>query len=399
MRKLLALALLVVLSVSMLYGCGKNDENEKKATKDVKPDYSDTYVFGQDRQNNLYKQSYTSVCESEDGYYYLDKESGFVYVIDKKTHKCQPLCNKSDCLHDKETSSDKKEKCNAFFGYDLCEDLVYYMNNLYYIDCTTVKDDEGEHTVYNFYKSSLDGTNRDKLMTLNNGNVDSFTVHRGFIYYTAEYIGGDCEGMAMYKVPVDGNVDDSKVMLEYYKYEDIFVENIMYYGNSIYLKIYDTLNDRFYFIKYNLENGKWKDLNKSLKTTVTDFVFFNDRIVFADESYTELFDCDLNGENKKKVLDIPKPDKKEDKYYHPYSDGTHLIVATAGLSPVDKFMYYDDGYKLIGEYKMPFAFSPYGMCGSNAFIVNDEDGNLCYIDMTELSHKDKAECIYTFEEE
>ena len=154
-----------------------------------------------------------------------------------------------------------------------------------------------------------------------------------------------------------------------------------------------TVNDYNRTIEY-LDNGKWKDLNKDLKVTVDDFVIFNDKIVFCDDSYTKLYECDLNGNGKKKILNMPKPDVKKEKYYHPHTDGRYLIVTSASASPNDKFMYYDKNYKLVGTYKMPFAFSPYGICGSNAFIYKEDDGSLYYIDMTKLSDKNKAEKVY-----
>ena len=66
----------------------------------------------------------------------------------------------------------------------MCDNIAYYMNNLYYINRRTIKDDEGEHSVYDFYKSSLDGTAKEKLMTLKNDCLYTFTVHRGYIYYS-----------------------------------------------------------------------------------------------------------------------------------------------------------------------------------------------------------------------
>ena len=131
-----------------------------------------------------------------------------------------------------------------------------------------------------------------------------------------------------------------------------------------------------------------------MKVTVDDFVIFNDKIVFCDDSYTKLYECDLNGNGKKKILNMPKSDVKKEKYYHPHTDGRYLIVTSASTSPNDKFMYYDKDYKPVGTYKMPFAFSPYGICGSNAFIYKADDGSLYYIDMTKLSDKNKAEKVY-----
>lgn len=81
MKKILLLFLTFTLVISVFSGCGKNSSKSKKVESN-KINYSDTYVFGQDMQNNLFHQEYNNICESKDSYYYL--ENGFVYIIDKK---------------------------------------------------------------------------------------------------------------------------------------------------------------------------------------------------------------------------------------------------------------------------------------------------------------------------
>lgn len=81
MKRLILLLLILIFATFSLFGCGK-DSSKSKKDKSNKINYSDTYVFGQDMQNNLFNQEYNNICESKDSYYYL--ENGFVYVIDKK---------------------------------------------------------------------------------------------------------------------------------------------------------------------------------------------------------------------------------------------------------------------------------------------------------------------------
>ena len=120
MKRILVVVLMSILSVSILTGCGEK-ANEIS--------YANKYVFGQDSQENcIGTQGVASLAESKDCYYYVNSENSFLYVIDKKTRKCMPLCNKTNCLHDKETSP---KKCNAYISSSSGQ-VIYYDDNLYY---------------------------------------------------------------------------------------------------------------------------------------------------------------------------------------------------------------------------------------------------------------------------
>ena len=113
--------------------CGCRD-NVKKI------DYSDKYVFGQDSQENcIALQGCAVIAESSKSYYYLCEDNKFLYVVDKTSKKCMPLCNKTNCLHDKEATP---ENCNAFLGVT-ADSIIFYNDYLYYSSSKEYTDKDG----------------------------------------------------------------------------------------------------------------------------------------------------------------------------------------------------------------------------------------------------------------
>ena len=99
MKKLIAMLLLPIL---LLAGCNSSSPEE---------DLGDTYQMGIDHQY-FFSPLYTTICESEDSYYWMRGEnSGYLYMKDKKTGETTALCNKPDCLHDKEADDSRESDC------------------------------------------------------------------------------------------------------------------------------------------------------------------------------------------------------------------------------------------------------------------------------------------------
>ena len=76
MNRLLSAIIIAIFFTSAVSGCGNNN---------LKIDNTDKYIFNQDSQENFIRyQSQLYYAESEDSYYYLNTDNGFLYVIDKK---------------------------------------------------------------------------------------------------------------------------------------------------------------------------------------------------------------------------------------------------------------------------------------------------------------------------
>ena len=385
--------MLIALSVS---GCAVKDSI----------DDSDTYIFGQDSQETFMRYQYFQrVAESEDAYYFLSGENQFAYIIDKASHICRPLCNKSNCLHDKETSYAKKQECNAFLGATE-GGLIFYKNHLYYKDYTEITDKDGvRHPTHEIQRLSLDGTKRDAVYSTSEGVIWDFKIHRGYIYFTATMYEGDNfsasgENQSLYRISVDGKGEPEEV-IPLYEYENTNIMDTRYYGNHIFLYIDhftgDEENTDQYLLRYDIETGEQTNISKNLKTnTGSLFTIFNGKIVFANKH--KIYSCDLNGENEQEILDCDEilPGFE---YYTPLTnDGVHIIVSPGDNDRQSDELIIIDSEGKAEVKKMPFAFSAYMGCNEDTFIVfknnTDEEKQTVYI----INKNDfSAEEAYVFE--
>lgn len=400
--------LILCLSIIMV-GCGCNSDK-------LTIDYSDQYVFGQDSQENFIQYlrfSDYSLADSKDSYYYLDEESEFLYVIDKKTHKCQPLCDKSNCLHDKEKNIKKQRECSAYLS--LAQNLIFYNNKLYYSTTTEYEDKDGnKYNADEIYSMTLDGKKRELVLSLKDEWIYEFEIHRGYIYYTAvpfikeedlnetyTKTGANGEYMSLYKVAV--GEDDVEEMIPYYKYgvlKDFLIGSRRFYGNHLFLLIYDRKNNKDietpYLINYDLQTNNYKVLNKKGELDgVTMFTVMDSNLYFLKGS--KVYECDFDGENVKEILDCNNTEAKNCKYYDVDSNDNKNIIITPSndKGPLDKLIFCektDNGFNIEVK-KMDFPFYPYVACDENAFIVENEN-KLYYIDKT---NNCKSEVIYTFD--
>ena len=90
----------IIISLFILSACGRES-------------LPNAYVEGSDFQYMQMNDigEYMDIQKGE-GCYYL-RHGDFIYYLDETTNKILPLCNKVDCLHDKETQQIRKEKCNG----------------------------------------------------------------------------------------------------------------------------------------------------------------------------------------------------------------------------------------------------------------------------------------------
>ena len=123
------------------------------------------------------------IAKSETGYYFF-LPTRFLYYIDKESLETTPLCNKVNCLHN------DRDECDAFFNtYLVPSDIGGSFNIQYYDDSLYMllrdEDEYGQFFGTSFYKVSLDGVTREKLIEFDHG-LSAWLVHRGYFYYTVE---------------------------------------------------------------------------------------------------------------------------------------------------------------------------------------------------------------------
>lgn len=394
MKRLLSAIIIAVFLAGALSACGENN---------LKIDSTDTYIFNQDSQENFIRYgSQLYFAEGDKGIYFLNTDNGFLYVIDKATHKCQPLCNRSDCMHDRDTSFEKKQECTAFLNTSF-KSLVYYNNSIYFQTLDDKTDKDGvSYELNEICKISADGTNREVVYSTRDCTIWSFKIHRGYIYFegSKKDTEGAAEGSntALYKVSADGKGDATE-LLPYYKYDiqkGMSVCDTRFYGNHLFLWITkpDGAKENSYLINYDLQTDKWENLSEKLKVNINSmFTIFNDKLIFANGS--KVYECDFSGENQKEILDCSEL-LGGYQYYTPFTnDGESLIISAANDdSESDKLIFCDKSYKATLK-NMPFEITAEIGCNSSCFVdYNEEEKTLYYIDK---SNTENAEKIYTFD--
>lgn len=369
--------------------------------------YSDTFVKEQDSQENFVSyQGLSCYASSGDSYYFIQNDNNgsiFLYSIDKSTKECHPLCNKSDCLHDKETLYEKKTECNAFLGVVDADSIVYYDHWIYYVISEDYRDKDGVlHTVKKICKKSDDGSKTEKVFSTEEYGIFGFKLHRGYLYLELGKWDNDDpvldDKADIYRLPINES-NDLELSINLSKirkqYSDMWVLDTRYYGNHAFFEIQYTNNKKAYrtIINYNLQTNKWVDLGKKLDLEIeTMFTVFNDKIFFGNG--TKIYGCDYNGKNLKEVIDCSSILKYYNNFTPYCNDGENLFIT--GSNSYDD--YSDELIVLDKEYnakleKLPIKFKAVVGFDEKAFIYNDEnDSALYWIDKSDYSF----EKIYDF---
>lgn len=406
------LCLLCILSICVLFnGCGKD-----------KIQYKDTYVPGQDFQYMYYGETYEfglSMAETDDAYYKLLDD--YIYYVDKKTMKAVPLCGKSDCMHEKESSS-HRTNCNAYIraedGY-----MNLYKDNLY---VRTTEYDKEEQIYYSvFYSISLDGSKRNKVCEIKKDTIGFWMIHRGKLYYT---VTDKNEQVSLKAIDLKKKASPKTV----YCAKDIFNSDpgdLVAYGNNIYLfiggysKKLDFLNDdndeddnvspkkwkqqkqemwqnyENKWICYNITNqkvtelfSKQKDKDGVTRFLVQRIAFWQNKLYFTYSDLLKkkddaIYESNLDGSDEKKWKDI-------DKEAIFTTDTNYLYVYDSWSEAVEKgkntptMWIYDKNKKLVDTCKLPVNFCASIPPGSKQYFwlkaVGDTEDALVYMDKSKI---------------
>lgn len=408
------LCLLCTLCICVLFnGCGKG-----------KIQYKDTYVPGQDFQYMFYRETYEfglSMAETDDAYYKLLDD--YIYYVDKKTMKAVPLCGKSDCMHEKESSS-HRTNCNAYIrsedGY-----MNLYKDNLYVR--TTERDEEEQIDYSVFYAISLDGSKRNKVCEIKKDTIGFWLIHRGKLYYTVK---DKNEQVSLKAIDLKKKTSPKTVYCE----KNIFnsdPEELLAYGNNIYLYIggfskkLDFLsndndegddvsikekkqqeqemwqNYENKWICYNITNQKATELfsKQKDKDGVTRFIvqriaFRQDKLYFMYSDLEKkkddvICESNLDGSNEKKWKDI---DVNKNAIFT--IDTDYLYIYDTWSEAVEKgkktptMWVYDKNKKLVDTCKLPVGFCASLPPGSKQYFWYTESGDtkdaLVYMDKSKI---------------
>lgn len=354
----------------------------------------DTYIEGQDYQYMYEDREVhaSTQAKGENGYYLFLRN--FLYFFDNETQKIVPLCNRPDCLHDKEENEEQKERCHAYF-YNPMDDLQiqYYDGNLYSINSHT---DNLEECV--LYKIPLDGSERTIIKTFDRTKITYWITHRGYLYYmTGHYSFTDEEGGT-----VSGDEGFFRLSL---KNPSAAIEQIyetpkgLYgseihtpkaYGNHIYFtllsytassKIITPKNEWQYtynrMFNYNIRTKELTEITINDDCYVGHIEFYKDKLLFRGAYPYEReqkmhygrgrqwYTADLDGSNRKKFF---YTDYKWDALYcdgkYIYEDNYSRLTALQSKEE-QRYRVYDLNMNLIDTIKLPFD-------GPTDLVIGDE---------------------------
>lgn len=214
-RQVLVTTICIVAMVSFV-GC----HQEVKKNSVYKEDYQSTYKTG---------VTFWRHCQSDGQGQYFN-HNGFLYYHNEKTGTFAPVCQKVNCLHDREPDQEKRRECNAC----LSDQLVYDKNgDVIFNDCEQIQYYDGYiyYAVGNcMYRVKKDGSKKDCVLKRpDRKEIESFLLHRGYLYYqidcTTEDKKGTYDDCKIYKVEASSHMDekDAQKMLDYEKSENEFI--------------------------------------------------------------------------------------------------------------------------------------------------------------------------------
>lgn len=291
----LAASSAALASMFLLVSCGKSAPTENTYLQDT--DYA-------------YMYDGAAMAESPDGYYY--RTSDFIYYIDKQTMTAVPLCDKPDCLHEKETDPEKVTDCNACLLRASGDTFLAYIDGYLYVAGVQTSSNlmnEAETTNI-LVRMTPDGRERKTVLQFPRTAMH-YLIHRGYFYYTDASYGENDSGelgsvYGVYRVPLNGG-----------KTETIYENNLpngvldrmTAYGNYVYYE-HRPNTDGVYSIEYywyDIHTGEQGKLfsppelvdpmqPRFLNGRIYSVFYHNQDLENPEAHYFEYITCGLTGE-------------------------------------------------------------------------------------------------------
>lgn len=342
-------------------------------------------------------QMNTRIAESKNSFYFV--KDSFLYVIDKNSRKCMPLCSRPDCTHDKGNND-----CDAYLF--IADGVVNYSDELYFLDEETYNDENGQVVIVNkICKMELDGTSRQDVFKTEELRIWSFKLHRGYIYMLASPYNDDGSANGshqnLYRVPIGKN-GSAELFFEMSGNGHDYLD-LRFFGDQMYFLTSEYVSDgkeNYHFWRVDLSTGDKYDLNETLDVPVRNlYSIFNEKILFTSDK--ELYECSLDGSSESKIADCRSYADNFDWYSVISCDSKRLFIDATHDGDFEHrtWIVLDENYTPITVYTLPFKTITFSACMDDSMIVIDsERKELFYIDKTKLGCNDCAQLIYTFEE-
>jgi len=325
----------------------------------------DTYIEGSDYQYMQLESRRFFMMQSQGSKAFYVLHGNYIYFIDEDSDTILPLCNKADCLHDKETDSEKYSYCNAcvlpdnnlplgFTGISYCNGFLYCL------DCGYASQ------TAHLYRISEDGSKKEEIYQWNGCQINEWAIHRDVLYYAKQVYEKTDEGITERHQVMSLSLTDPARQEEvvFTPDEDLTINSLARtsaYGNHLYFAIHaftpsdEKITDDNYLeylynktFEYNIVTKEIKELvvpNMNPTEYVAGVAFWDDRLLLSafDQGTDETGTCDvyiaeLDGSNLELFMkDVPK-------YTKFTNDGTYLYRTNAyevarGYAERDELMY------------------------------------------------------------
>lgn len=275
-------------------------------------DYSDKYIENQDYQY-MYADGFghSSFQKSDNGYYAA--VNNFIFYIDGKTMNATPLCNKSNCLHDRETDEEKLKECNAYlpnYAEYTRNSIQLYNSKIYFLQLDSA-DSAEDVDKYLFYEMDTESGSRKLLLTYTDGKVKFWAVHRGYIYFKADnYISSDNSGELkaqngtgfnkMFRLKLGES--SPEVIYDFEKTDGIYnlqlSNSFTVYGNHIYIGYSGYKNEEAYNKVISADEKDFESVALDVLCGYLHIDITNDEtsiILDGSEENSKVFNCFYNG--------------------------------------------------------------------------------------------------------
>lgn len=392
MKKSILLAVLGIVCFN-LSAC-----NNISSEKQVDTEYYDCEVgFTGILGNKIY--------DSPDGYYFL--MNNYLMFADKNLEQPVFVCNKAECLHNKETA-ENKVNCDAFFGR---ANSVRYYNGKVYVLALSLANQNNDST--SIYSLDVDGSNR-KVIYSSKNDMESMIIHRGQVYiYEKKYTD---ESGNMVDSPVCTvsrfdlkKPDESEVIFESTDYPNADINYMKCYKDNLYFEIFGDSFDNF---KIDLNSGNIEKYKYDFLKIGQDSLFCGNNIINNTEDLTwenEYFECDMNGNIKRKLTKEEFPILEENVtfdfvddnylYFQDIDYGGNMVpleerkihVCTYDGDMVGEIVYGNQGIEYLADFypgNEKYLF----------FYVRDDTMNTCYyVEKDKIKNGTDFNLLYSIE--
>ena len=369
--------LLAVLGIVCFYLSACNNISSEKQ---VDTEYYDCEVgFTGILGNKIY--------DSPDGYYFL--MNNYLMFADKNLEQPVFVCNKAECLHNKETA-ENKVNCDAFFGG--ANSVRYYNGKIYVLAYSLPNPDKYQTSISEL---DIDGSNR-KVIYSSKNYINTMIIHQGNTYLYEEKYSVDSENTNVSSVASIVKFDletpnDREIIFETNDYPDAVINFMKCYKANLYFKVFGDSFDSF-ICKIDLNSGNIEKYKYDFFKMGQDSLFCGNNIINNIEDLTwenEYFECDMNGNIKRKLTKEEFPILEENVTFY-FVDDNYLyfqdIDYGGNMVPLEErkmHVYTYDG-DMVGE----IAYGNQGIeyladfyPGNEKYLffyVRDDTMNTCY---------------------